>query len=71
MLTAGKLDLSFGFGRHTIAGCGSVPPAANRLQDIPVSRGTSALKNDGTMHAAIRADDEAYLYLHTRSGQNQ
>src|SRR5271170_1156477 len=56
--TAGKLDLPFRFGRHAVAGRGTIPPGAHRSQDVAVARGAHALQNERTMHATVGADDE-------------
>jgi hypothetical protein len=58
-LTAGKLDLPFCFSRHAIAGRGTISPGAHGSQNIAVTRRSGALKNQRTMHPAVRTDDKA------------
>src|SRR5208283_5528878 len=67
-----KLDLAFRFGRNAVAGCGTIPPAAKRLQNVAIAKNAAALQNEGAMHAPVGTDDEADLHFgsgHCRGDQ--
>jgi len=68
--TPGKLDLAFRFGRNAVAGCGTIPPGADGLQDVAVAHGADALQNEWAMHASVGANDKADFYLHAGSRGN-
>jgi hypothetical protein len=69
--TAGKFDFAFRLRGHAVAGCGTIPPSTNSSQHVAVAGRAAALQNQGTMHAAIGTDDEAYLYFESRFAWNQ
>jgi len=69
--SAGKFDLAFGFGGHAVAGCGTIPPGANRSQHNAVTDCASAFQNEGTVYTSIGSDDEADFHFLPAARWNQ
>ena len=61
ILSVGKLDLPFGFGRNTIAGCWTVSPRAHRLEHMAIAGQTGTLQDERAVDTAVGTDDEAHF----------
>jgi hypothetical protein len=66
ILAPGKLYLAFDLSGHAIAGCGTISPGADGLDDVPISDWTAAFQNERTVDVTVGADDEAYFHLTTQ-----
>src|SRR3974390_2630170 len=63
VLSAGELDLAFGFGRHAVAGRGTISPGPHSLQNTAIASQTRALKNQWAVHTPVGTDDESHRYF--------
>jgi len=63
VLSAGKFDLAFDLGGNAIAGCGTISPGPNRLQDMTVAGKSGALEYQGTVYTPVGTDDETDFYF--------
>ena len=63
VLSAGKFDLAFDLGGNAIAGCGTISPGPNRLQNVTVAGESGALEYERAVYTPVGADDETDFYL--------